>query len=274
MSWNEHRLKVQITESLDFGQFNSSCCQMPLRISFNSVQKSHFRLVAPISSPCVMVTHLFIKPDTLAVAACQVPLVVSDTCGRNVGTGSSRRVPNFNTHLVWRHGGPARCAASNPRSPACGLGCTTEFAFGTELWPFFSLLGFTTGGCGRRLELVGTVAAVLQDVWRRGGVLLQGVRQPRATERGQILRGTEGPVSVLQHAALRQRRWESARGSFQGTPRKAADRLYLHHIWSLWSTATSHFTLTENIMREHSAPDIAFKKMQKKTATARVSIPS
>lgn len=58
------------------------------------------------------------------------------------------------------------------------------------------------GGCGRRLELLGTLAALLQDLRWRGGVLLPGVHRARASERRQLLRGSEGSVPVLQHAGL------------------------------------------------------------------------
>ena len=139
-------------------------------------------------TPTLANTHTHTHTRTLSIlpyeaAAWQVPLVVSDTCGRNVGRGRQQ------ARAELQHRFSLECRRANtlcglkPRSPDCGLGYTAEIAFGTERRPttltalFFPLpsLCVTAGGCGRRLELVGAVAAVLQDVRRRGGVLLQGV---------------------------------------------------------------------------------------------------
>lgn len=62
----EHRLEVRITTSLNFGEFKSSCCVL-FYISLKNISVFHFSLVALISSACVMITHLFMNPDVLAV---------------------------------------------------------------------------------------------------------------------------------------------------------------------------------------------------------------
>lgn len=93
--------------------------------------------------------------------------------------------------------------------------------------PLFPCLCFTTGGCGRRLELVGTMAAVLQNMRRWSGVLVQGVHWPRSSERREVLRGTEGPLSVLQHAVLwQQRGWEAALSRRHNRMLEAADSCF------------------------------------------------
>lgn len=63
----EYRLEVRITTSLNFGEFKSSCCVILFYISLKNISVFHFSLVALISSACVMITHLFMNPDVLAV---------------------------------------------------------------------------------------------------------------------------------------------------------------------------------------------------------------
>lgn len=120
---------------------------------------------------------------------CKVPLTGSDTRWECRPKGGGRACLT-----VWRI--QLRCVS-----------CTVEAAYALFLTlPIFAH-HLLSGGCGRWLEPVGAMAAVLQDVWWWSEVLLQTVHWPGTTEWGEVLWGPKGAVSVLQHAAVQQRWW-------------------------------------------------------------------
>lgn len=140
----------------------------------------------------------------------QLPAALSDTCGRNVGRGRQRARAELQHGFSLKSRRASRLRPQTQRAQtvvsAAQLSLPLAPSSDRLLRSVFSCLfpprWSAAGGCGRRLEPVGTLAAVLQDVRGRGGVLPPGVHRPRASERRQVLRGPEGSVPVLQHAGL------------------------------------------------------------------------
>lgn len=139
---------------------------------------------------------------------------MSDIYGRNAGKGGQQahaelqhsfRVKSRRARTLRPQTQQAQTAVS-PAQLSLSLALTSNQLLCFFL-PLSVMLCTAAGGCGWRLELVGIMAAVLQNMRWRGGVLLQGVFRPCASEWREVLRRPEGSVPVLQHAALQRQQW-------------------------------------------------------------------